>query len=246
MPIFDTGNDYDFTVFLKENDLKFATETTKPEMIWVDVETTGLDRHGHDHILELGAIATDRYGRVIPNGVFHTYLYDPSWYITDVRNNSEDFKRELYNLAWLNLNEAVRTMHSRSGLEDDHYSNYSNGNFQGALNMMPVNASHNFLDWTVEIGADSFLLPMTGSTVEFDRALMSYDVPDIEQWFHYRTINISSIKELCCINNLDLFGKWAAEATTGLPEKPHRALGDIAASIKEYRFYREHFLVTKD
>lgn len=77
-------------------------------------------------------------------------------------------------------------------------------------------------------------VPMTGSTIDFDRAFLLRDMPKVEGLFHYRSINISSLKELVV--------RWAPElAYPSIPadEKPHRALDDALESIEELKHYRK-------
>lgn len=99
-----------------------------------------------------------------------------------------------------------------------------------------------FLNKTqVEGAALSFLrpyprgvIPMAGSSVQFDRKFLSYQMPDLEEWFHYRNVDVSTIKELV--------KRWAPEVAEKLPEgtKAHRALPDIFDSIEELKYYRAH------
>lgn len=243
MTILDTGVGYDFPTYLKENELLFATEAAVPTMLWVDAETTGLDRQGNDHVLELAAVATDRYGRAIADGVFHTYLYNTTWYANQIPQDSA-FARggNAYGFMWENLNDFVANMHKKSGLRRDHQSQWKDGFFEEAFNMRIEIASQRFTDWAIGIGCEAFKLPMAGSTVEFDRALLGFDAPDIEQFFHYRTINISSFKEVCRLTNPQLYTKWKSMCPDDV-SKDHRAIKDIAWSIREYRFYLENFLI---
>lgn len=77
-------------------------------------------------------------------------------------------------------------------------------------------------------------LPMCGSSVHFDRQFLKHKMPVFEQCFHYRNIDVSTIKEL-----FKLY-----EVENKLPEpfaaKRHRALSDIDDSIEELRWYLTH------
>ena len=70
-----------------------------------------------------------------------------------------------------------------------------------------------------------------------DRRFLSAYLPDIENWLHYRSIDVSSVKELV--------RRWYPQVKADLPRKPgtHRALDDIRASIAELQFYRTHVFV---
>ena len=60
-------------------------------------------------------------------------------------------------------------------------------------------------------------------------------MPLLEAWFHYRNLDVSTLKELC--------RRWKPEVAKGLTKKgDHTALSDIRESIAELKYYREHFL----
>jgi oligoribonuclease len=79
--------------------------------------------------------------------------------------------------------------------------------------------------------------PLAGNTVATDRAFLSRDMPDLEQFLHYRIVDVSSIKELS--------RRWFPRAYYNAPAKGgnHRALADIRESIEELRYYREAVFV---
>ena len=74
--------------------------------------------------------------------------------------------------------------------------------------------------------------PLAGNTVATDRAFLARDMPELEQFLHYRIVDVSSIKELA--------RRWYPRAYFGAPAKNgnHRALADIQESIEELRYYR--------
>jgi len=77
--------------------------------------------------------------------------------------------------------------------------------------------------------------PMCGNSICQDRRFMARLMPDLEAWFHYRNLDVSSLKELA--------RRWAPEVYQGFTkESSHLALQDIKDSIAELRFYREHLL----
>lgn len=77
--------------------------------------------------------------------------------------------------------------------------------------------------------------PMCGNSIGQDRRFMARYMPQLEQFFHYRNLDVSTLKELC--------RRWRPELMAGLHKKgTHQALDDIRESIAELCYYREHFL----
>jgi len=86
-----------------------------------------------------------------------------------------------------------------------------------------------FLDeWTCS-GAS----PMCGNSICQDRRFMSRLMPGLESWFHYRNLDVSTLKELAA--------RWAPQLLEGFnKQNRHEALSDIRESIEELRYYRQH------
>jgi len=77
--------------------------------------------------------------------------------------------------------------------------------------------------------------PMCGNTICQDRRFLARFMPALEDWFHYRNLDVSTLKELV--------RRWKPDLMKGIPkEGKHEALADILESIAELRYYREHFL----
>lgn len=77
--------------------------------------------------------------------------------------------------------------------------------------------------------------PMCGNSVCQDRRFMARCMPELEAYFHYRNLDVSTLKELA--------NRWAPEVAKGFSkDSGHRALGDIHDSIAELRYYRERWL----
>jgi oligoribonuclease len=77
--------------------------------------------------------------------------------------------------------------------------------------------------------------PMCGNTICQDRRFMARTMPKLEAFFHYRNLDVSTLKELC--------KRWKPELSTGFKkQQKHTALADILESIEELRYYREHFI----
>lgn len=78
--------------------------------------------------------------------------------------------------------------------------------------------------------------PMCGNTVCQDRRFLSRLMPKLEAYFHYRHLDVSTVKELA--------RRWAPEIFKGLnKESAHKALEDIKESIEELRYYRDRFFI---
>jgi len=77
--------------------------------------------------------------------------------------------------------------------------------------------------------------PMCGNSVCQDRRFMAHYMPELEAYFHYRNLDVSTLKELC--------KRWKPEIAKGLVKHgKHEALADIYESVEELKYYREHFL----
>jgi len=77
--------------------------------------------------------------------------------------------------------------------------------------------------------------PMCGNTICQDRRFMARGMPKLEAFFHYRNLDVSTLKELC--------KRWKPEIAGGFKKhQKHTALADIIESIEELRYYREHFI----
>ena len=74
--------------------------------------------------------------------------------------------------------------------------------------------------------------PMCGNSICQDRRFMHRLMPELEQYFHYRNLDVSTIKELV--------KRWAPEKECYAKQATHLALDDIRDSINELKFYREH------
>jgi len=79
--------------------------------------------------------------------------------------------------------------------------------------------------------------PLAGNTIGTDRMFLAKYMPQIDQWLHYRNVDVSSVKELS--------RRWFPRVFFQAPAKNggHRALADILESIRELRYYREAVFV---
>jgi oligoribonuclease len=123
----------------------------------------------------------------------------------------------------------VREMHTRSGLLDAIRTSTVTLGDAGAATLAFIK-QHVPVERTV---------PLCGNSIGMDRRFLTAYLPDIENWLHYRSIDVSSVKELV--------RRWYPDVKNDLPHKNgnHRALDDIRASIHELEFYRERVFVAK-
>lgn len=79
--------------------------------------------------------------------------------------------------------------------------------------------------------------PICGNSICQDRRFLARHMPDLESYFHYRNLDVSTLKELAA--------RWKPELLKGFKKSStHLALDDIRDSIAELQYYREHFIVT--
>lgn len=77
--------------------------------------------------------------------------------------------------------------------------------------------------------------PMCGNSICQDRRFMARHMPKLEAFFHYRNLDVSTLKELC--------RRWKPELIAGFKKHQlHTALADIRESVEELKYYREHFI----
>jgi oligoribonuclease len=121
----------------------------------------------------------------------------------------------------------VREMHTRSGLLEAIRSSTVTLEDAGAATMAFLRAH------VPEPGR----VPLCGNSIGTDRRFLATYLPEIEQFLHYRSVDVSSLKELV--------KRWYPELVSLRPRKvgSHRALDDIRESVAELRFYREHIFV---
>jgi len=92
-------------------------------------------------------------------------------------------------------------------------------------------ATLKFLTTWIEPGAS----PMCGNSICQDRRFLARHMPTLEKFFHYRNLDVSTLKELA--------RRWAPSIIPGFSKQgTHQALADIQESIRELAYYREHFL----
>ena len=125
-----------------------------------------------------------------------------------------------------NMDKWNKSTHSKSGLIDKVKAS--------RLNETEVEAQMiEFLKLHIPAG----ISPMCGNSICQDRRFMVRAMPQLEAYFHYRNLDVSTLKELA--------KRWKPEIAAGLTkESKHEALADIYDSINELKYYRQHFFVT--
>jgi oligoribonuclease len=124
------------------------------------------------------------------------------------------------------MRDVVREMHTSSGLLTELDAGVTIEQAQAAV-LAYIRA------WV----AEPRKAPLAGNSVATDRGFLARDMPELEEYLHYRIIDVSSIKELA--------RRWYPRVYFASPEKKggHRALADIRESIEELKYYREALFV---
>lgn len=125
-----------------------------------------------------------------------------------------------------NMGDFVTEMHTKSGLLDL----LDDG-------VAVEEAERQVLDYVRQYVPTARKVPLAGNSIGTDRAFLAKFMPELEQWLHYRVVDVSSIKELA--------KRWYPRVHYKAPAKNgnHRALADIQESIEELRYYREAVFV---
>ncbi|MGW0160670.1 oligoribonuclease [Mycobacterium sp. NPDC003323] len=124
--------------------------------------------------------------------------------------------------------EVVAKMHANSGLDKEVL----------ASDVDLATAETMVLDYVRSHVKTAKTAPLCGNSIATDRGFIARDMPTLDEYLHYRMIDVSSIKELC--------RRWYPRIYFGQPEKglAHRALADIHESIQELKYYRRTAFVT--
>ncbi len=124
------------------------------------------------------------------------------------------------------MNDFVRNMHTESGLINEISAGVSLSEAETLI-----------LDYLKKYAPDAGKSPLAGNSVSVDRTFISRDLPAVNEYLHYRTVDVSSIKELA--------RRWYPRVYFAAPKKTgnHRALGDIRDSIDELEYYRNSIFI---
>jgi len=176
---------------------------SKENLIWVDLEMTGLDPE-KDQIIEIATVVTDKDLVVLAEGpvlAIHQSL--------DTLDGMDEWNTRQHNESGL-----VERVKASATTESDAE--------QETLTFL-----RNYLDPIVS--------PMCGNSICQDRRFLVRHMPELAAFFHYRNLDVTSLKILAYL--------WAPSIAAAFEKhSTHLALADINDSIRELRFYREHFL----
>jgi oligoribonuclease len=176
---------------------------SKDNLIWIDLEMSGLDPD-NDLIIEIATIVTDKHLVVLAEGpVFAIHQSDETLAGMDAWNTRQ---------------------HGESGLVERVKASEVT---ESEAEQQTLTFLREYLDPTVS--------PMCGNSICQDRRFLVRYMPELATFFHYRNLDVSTLKILAHL--------WAPDTARAFAKEPtHLALADIYDSIRELRFYREHLL----
>ncbi|MFB1009889.1 MAG: oligoribonuclease [Thiopseudomonas sp.] len=175
----------------------------KENLIWIDLEMTGLDTD-NDLIIEIATIVTDSQLNVLAEGP-----------VMAIHQSDEILG---------GMDEWNTNQHGKSGLTQRVRDS-------GLTEAEAEAKTIEFLkQWVPERAS-----PMCGNSICQDRRFLHRCMPQLEAYFHYRNLDVSSLKELA--------QRWAPDVAKGFKKsEAHLAMDDIRESIAELRYYREHLM----
>ena len=175
----------------------------KNNLIWIDLEMTGLDTF-NDVIIEIATVITDKDLNKLAEGPVIA-IHQPD----SVLDGMDDWNQSHHGSSGL----IKRVQESKFSAEDAQAETID------------------FLEKYVPKGAS----PMCGNSICQDRRFMAREMPLLEDYFHYRNLDVSTLKELTA--------RWKPEILEGYSKKNvHLAMDDILESIEELQFYRKAIL----
>jgi oligoribonuclease len=129
--------------------------------------------------------------------------------------------------ALAEMDDFVTKMHTKSGLLPAIQ----------ASTLSLADASSQVLEYLGSVLPGPGTTPLCGNSIGVDRRFLDRYLPEVDQYLHYRSVDVSSFKELC--------RRWYPDVYRNRPGKKeaHRALDDIRESVAELRYYRSTILV---
>lgn len=187
---------------MKDTDKNNSGIKDSLNLIWIDLEMTGLDTE-QDVIIEIATIVTDKDLNVLGEGPIMA-IHQPDALLDG-------------------MDEWNTRQHGQSGLTE-RVRNSATSMAEAELNTIE------FLEQFVDAGVS----PMCGNSICQDRRFLSRQMPKLEAFFHYRNLDVSSVKEIA--------KRWRPELLKGFKKQgSHLAMDDIKDSIAELSYYREVF-----
>jgi oligoribonuclease len=164
----------------------------------------------HDVIVEIATIVTDDQLDIVAEGP-DLVIHQPDE-------------------ALVAMDPIVREMHTRSSLLEAIR----------ASDVPLADAGAATLAFIREHAPEPRSVPLCGNSIGTDRRFLATYLPEIEEYLHYRSIDVSAVKELV--------RRWYPKIAQARPQKVglHRALDDIRESIEELRYYREHVFIAPE
>jgi oligoribonuclease len=172
-------------------------------LIWIDLEMTGLDPQ-NDYIIEIATVITDKELNVLAEGPVLA-VHQPE----EVLARMDDWNVKQHG-------ESGLTQRVRDSRIDEAEAERLTLEFLAPW--VPARSS-----------------PMCGNSICQDRRFLYRCMPKLEAYFHYRNLDVSTLKELA--------ERWSPALKDGFKKKnSHLALDDILESIAELKYYRKHFI----
>jgi len=184
------------------NDTVTVTTQDPLNLIWIDLEMTGLSPED-DVIIEIATLVTDKDLNTLAEGP-----------VIAIHQSEETLAA---------MDEWNTRQHGQSGLADRvRQSAYSTADAEAQ--------TLEFLKKWVAAGVS----PMCGNSICQDRRFLARYMPELEKYFHYRNLDVSSVKEIA--------RRWRPELARGFRKNAsHLAMDDILDSIAELAYYRDSF-----
>lgn len=187
---------------MKDTDKNNSGIKDSLNLIWIDLEMTGLDTE-QDVIIEIATIVTDKDLNVLGEGPIMA-IHQPDALLDG-------------------MDEWNTRQHGQSGLTERVRIS--------ATSM--AEAEQNTIEF-LEQFVDAGVSPMCGNSICQDRRFLSRQMPKLEAFFHYRNLDVSSVKEIA--------KRWRPELLKEFKKQgSHLAMDDIKDSIAELSYYREVF-----
>ena len=179
----------------------------KQNLIWIDLEMTGLDVE-RERIIEIATIVTDPHLNILAEGPVFAVHQDET--------------------LIGNMDEWNTKQHFKSGLIDRVRN-------RGVSEQEAEQKTIDFLSQFVDGGYS----PMCGNSICQDRRFLYRYMPKLAAFFHFRNLDVSTLKELVA--------RWRPQLLSGVnKQSKHLALDDIKDSIEELIYYRQHFIHLPD